>query len=231
MSCQTTNVFQNFDNSSRSDLDSLAMFVDNYEHKLAVNDKISVSVDQHPDLSIGSIFEVYNSDAVYGKWVLIDVNGEATLPKIGKIVLAGLNVREAELLIAEKLTEYIKNPVVVVKALNWEVSVLGEVIIPGNYNMEKMNNSVLEYISKAGGFDTYASKKEVKLIRNAGGEMNVFVLDLTDYYAYQKHQVNLLPGDVIYIPTSRGKKLDQRSSTLLPFASFISALAIIVTLL
>ena len=230
-SCRTTNVFQNIDHMPLSSMDSLVRFSDSCEYRLRVNDKINVSVDQHPDLSIGSIFEVYNSDEVYGKWVLIDVEGAATLPKLGKVILAGLTIREAEQAIRDHLSVYIKNPVVVVKVLNWEVSVLGEVIIPGNYNLEKMNNSILSYISKAGGFDAYAKKNEIQLIRNEGDGLKVYPIDLTDYYTYRLYQINLQPGDVIYVPSAKGKKLDQRSSTLLPFASFISALAIIVTLL
>lgn len=230
-SCRTTNVFQNVETVNASSLDSLIRYSDTCEYRLQINDKINLSVDQHPDLSIGSIFEVYNSDEVYGKWVIIDVDGKATLPKLGKIVLAGLTIREAEVKIADLLSTYIKNPVVVVKALNWEVSVLGEVIIPGNYKIEKMNNSVLSYISKAGGFDAYAKKNAIQLIRNEADGLKVYPLDLTDYDSYRYAQINLLPGDVIYVPSARGKKLDQRSSTLLPFASFISALAIIVTLL
>ena len=224
-------MFQNVNYTSSTSLDSLPHFNDSEEYHIRVNDKISLSVDQHPDLSIGSIFEVYNSDEVYGKWVLIDVEGKATLPKLGKVKLAGLTIREAELKVAQLLGDFIKNPVVVIKVLNWEVSVLGEVITPGNYNIEKMNNSILEYISKAGGFDAYAQKEKIQLIRNESEGLKVYVLDLTDYKSYRYHQVNLKPGDVIYVPSARGKKLDQRSSTLLPFASFISALAIIVTLL
>ncbi|MDA3854376.1 MAG: polysaccharide export protein, partial [Bacteroidales bacterium] len=223
-SCKTTNVFENYRNETALELDSLIMFQDTVEYKLAINDKISISVDEHPDLSIGSIFGVYNSDEVYGKWVLIDVNGEATLPKIGKIPLAGLSLREAEVRIAELLLEYIKNPIVVVNVMNWQVSVLGEVIIPGNYSIEKMNNSLLDYISKAGGFDAYAKKADVRLIRGLGPDMKVYIIDMTDFYTYHKHQVNLQPGDVIYVPSSNGKKLDERASTLLPYASFISAL-------
>ncbi len=230
-SCSTTNVFQNVDSDQGSGLDTLTLFTDTFEYRLAVNDKISLSVDQHEDLSIGSIFSIYNSDEVYGKWVLIDINGEAVFPKIGKIKLAGLTLREAEDSIAALLTTYVKNPIVVVKALNWEVSVLGEVIAPGSYNIEKMNNSVLQYIAKAGGFDAYANKKKIQLVRNYDGVLKVYELDLTDYYSYSAHQINLMPGDVIHVPSTRGKKLDQRSSTLLPFASFISALAIILTFL
>jgi len=214
-----------------SEIDSLPKVYQQFEYKLNVNDKISVSVDQHPDLSIGSIFEVYNSDAVYGKWVLIDMNGEAILPKIGKVKLAGLSTREAELLITNRLSEYIVTPIVVVKVHNWEVSVVGEVISPGAYTIEKMNNSVIEYITKAGGLDAYANKKNIKLIRNNGQQPQVITIDFTDYSDLTATQLNLMPGDIIYIPTTRGKKLDQRSSTLLPFASFISALAIVITLL
>lgn len=230
-SCKTTNLFETSHTPNAISIDSLPVISDNLEHKLKPNDKISVSVSDHDDLSIGSIFGPYNSDDVYGKWVLIDTEGEATLPKVGKIKLAGLTLREAELKTASIYGEFIVNPIVVITVHNWEVTLLGEVIIPGVYSIEKMNNTMIEYIGKAGGFDAYANMKEVQLIRKNGRDLEQYIFDLTNLDGYTQLQVNLHPDDVIYIPSTRGKKLDQRVSTLLPFASFISALAIIATLI
>lgn len=228
-SCKTTNLFETSRTPNTIGVDSLPVVSDNLEHKLKSNDKISVSVSGHDDLSIGSIFGPYNSDDVYGKWVLIDIEGSATLPKVGKVKLAGLTVHEAELKIATIYGERIVNPIVVITVHNWEVTLLGEVIIPGVYSIEKMNNTMIEFIGKAGGFDAYANMKEVKLIRKNGSDLEQYVFDLTNLDEYTKLQVNLYPDDVIYIPSTKGKKLDQRASTLLPFASFISALAIVAT--
>lgn len=229
-SCRTMNLFEESPDVYVGDLDSLVKVTDKYEHKLRASDKINLSVSGHEDLSIGSIFNVYNSNHVYGKWVLIDVDGYVTIPEIGKIKLAGLTLREAEIKIAKLYETYIVDPIVVVQALNWEVTVIGEVIKPGVFHMEKMNNTILEYISKAGGFDSYADMTNIKLMRQEDNVLKQYNFDLTNLQQYSKAQANLFPGDIIIISTTRGKKLDRRVTTLIPYASFFSALAILFTI-
>jgi ActR/RegA family two-component response regulator len=43
----------------------------NYKHHIQIDDKLSTSVRGHDNLSIGSLFGIYNSNEVYGKWVLL----------------------------------------------------------------------------------------------------------------------------------------------------------------
>lgn len=229
-SCRTMNFFENTPEAYLGDITELVKVSDTYEHKLKASDKINLSVSGHEDLSIGSIFNVYNSNHVYGKWVLIDVDGYATIPEIGKVKLAGLTLREAELKIAKLYESYIVDPIVVVQAHNWEITVIGEVIKPGVFQMEKMNNTMLEYISKAGGFDSYADITNIKLMRQEQDTLRQYNFDLTDLKEYSNSQANLYPGDVIIISSTSGKKLDRRIATLIPYASFFSALAILFTI-
>lgn len=197
-----------------------------WEYSLRSDDKLSISVWQHDDLSVGSIFDIYNSNEVYGRWLMIDVQGNIDVPQLGKIAVGGLTLNQAEKLIAKRLTKFINDPIVVVKVLNREVTVLGEVRTPGNFTLEKERNTLLELIGKAEGFEGYANLKKVSIMRND----EQLVIDLTAMTELQKMNLIVQNGDVIYIPTRRGKVLDKKAPTLIPFASVLTSAAIVTSI-
>jgi len=157
---------------------------------------------------------------------MIDMEGNIDVPQLGKIAVGGLTLNEAEKLIAEKLTAYINDPIVVVKVLNREVTVLGEVRTPGNFTLEKERNTLLELIGKAEGFEGYANLKKVSIMRND----DQLVVDLTEMTELQKMNLIVQNGDVIYIPSRKGKVLDKKAPTLIPFASVLTSAAIVTSI-
>ena len=61
-SCKTVNLFEGEQNHS-----AFKHIDHNYQHVLAPDDKISISVWNHDDLSIGSSFSIYNTNESFGK--------------------------------------------------------------------------------------------------------------------------------------------------------------------
>lgn len=187
------------------------------------DDKLNVSIWNHDDLSIGSIYGVYNSNEVYGKWVLVNENGCIPLPSLGNVKVEGLTIQNVSDTLISLYNKTIQSPIIHVRLLNKEVGVLGEVRKPGNYILEKEKNSILEILSKAEGFDFYANKKRVKLIRKENNQSNEYLLDFRDEYIPYLNTLYLKPGDVVYIESKRGKVLDKKAPTILPLASLITA--------
>ena len=223
-SCATQNLFHRENTSSYASLDSLAL-QGSAQHTIRPDDKISVSIWNHDDLSIGSIFGIYNSNEVYGKWVLVDQAGYISLPKIGRVNVNGMTVTACEAKLRTAYAEYIREPIIVVKVLNREVTVLGEVKSPGVFLLEKEKNTLFETIGRAGGLDFYANKKEVKFIRNE----KEYLLDLTKMEDFEQNNLVLQSGDIIYVPTRKGKTLDKKAPTLLPIASILTTVVVILT--
>lgn len=193
-------------------------------HVLRVDDKITVSVWDHNDVSLGSIFSIYSVSESFGKWVLIDSLGNAMLPKLGSIHLKGMTCLEAGSTIAEMLQSDLVDPIVVVKVINKEVTVLGEVKTPGNYLIDKEHNTITELIGKAEGFLQYAKTNKVQLIRND----IVYTIDLSVHSAYST--LNVKADDVIFIPAKKAKSFDLSIQRIIPFASAVTAVAIFITL-
>src|SRR6478752_1117870 len=93
--CKSSNLLGR--NTNHGDVKELLAEVDSgkYEYIIKPDDKISVSIWNNEEISVGSIFGIYNSNEVYGKWVLVDVLGDVALPKIGKVKLSGLTCKSA----------------------------------------------------------------------------------------------------------------------------------------
>lgn len=225
-SCATQNVY-NYEKGLTHD----SLLLSKASYRLRVDDKISLSIWDHDDLSIGSLYGIYNSNQVYGKWVLVDRAGEITLPRIGRVLVVGKTIRETEDTLNKLLSKSIVNPILKLQVLNREISILGEVKNPGTLLLEKETNPIMETIARAGDFDFYADKRAVRLIRQTPEGPVMFQLDFTKMPDLFKSQIMVQPGDVIYIPTKKGKMLDKKAPTLIPFTSVVTTLAILATLI
>jgi len=194
-------------------------------HRLKYNDKITVSIWNHEKISIGSLYSVFNSNESFGKWILIDSCGMVSLPKLGAVEIGGLTIDEAERFLESSYSEFIIAPIVNIKVLNWEVTILGEVNSVGNYLIDKEANSIIEMIGKAEGFTTHSNLKKVKLVRQGIS----YQIDLTENDP-RLYKLNLADGDILFVPQKRSKKVTENVPILIPISSLITALAIGFTL-
>lgn len=212
------------------DSDSVFMFKPNYEYRIRKDDKITMSIWDHDDLSVGSLFGIYNSNEVYGKWVLVDARGQVTLPRIGNFTIEGMTVIEAKDSLAKLYGKWVVNPIIEVKVINKEINVLGEVKTPGKFVVDKDNNTIFDIVARAGDFDFYANKKCVKIIRQDGLSVKMINVDLTHADNYLNRNIQVLPGDMVIVPSKKNKEFDKRISTIIPIVSSISALALMLGL-
>lgn len=225
-SCKSINIFQK-DSSNNKDSSSFELLDQNYAHVLVPDDKLSLSIWNHDDLSIGSVYSIYNTNESFGKWILIESDSTASIPYAGPLKIAGLTINEAETKVAKKLAAYVKNPIVELRVLNREVTILGEVNAPGNYLLEKELNTLVEYIGKAQGLNFYADSKNIQVIRNDIS----YTVDLTSLSDFNKKNIYLQARDIIYIPAKKGKKLDMKAPILIPFASVLTSIGVLISVL
>lgn len=203
----------------------------NYQYKIRRDDKISISVWGEDNLSVGSVYGIYNSNEVYGKWLMVDTNGTIEMPKIGTINVLGKTIPEVKEMLKTGLKKWLVNPIVDVKVLNKEIIVLGEVRNPNTVAIDKDHVSLLEMISKTGGFEFYANLKSVKILRQEGENVKVTNLDLTAGDTILNTNIQLHPGDIVIVPSKKNKDFDKRIATIIPLTTTISAAAIIMGVL
>ena len=81
---------------------------------------------------------------------LVDSKGDIDFPILGKINVDGLTCNELSDLLKERISVYAKSPLVTVRILNFKISVLGEVNIPGTKNIQNERISILDALGMAG---------------------------------------------------------------------------------
>jgi len=146
-------------------------------------------------------------------------NGYISMPLIGEVKVAGLTIKQAEDVIAEKLREYYTHPVVsvILKSPTLPyVSVFGEVLRPGAVEYQR-GLRITDYIALAGGPTSRANLKKVKVVRSQRGEIVTSTIDvdriLKKGITVQNYE--LKSGDWIYV----SKKFTINWTAVLQFAT------------
>lgn len=121
-------------------------------------------------------------------------------PVVGLIDLKGCNVRMAKERIREAISKTLTGFTLTVRLTTNTFSILGEVNKQGAYTMSRDQMTVFDAISMAGGFTSYARRREVKLLRkNDKGEVETHVLDMTKGAFIESDYYYIYPNDVLYV--------------------------------
>ena len=134
--------------------------------------------------------------------VAVRPDGKLSYPLVGEVMANGLTVSALTDVLTKGVSEYIHNPKVTVNVLKFHttrVYVLGEVVRPGMYEIERQHN-LLDAIGIAGGHTKNAAKKKVFIIRRGQSEAPI----KANYDSILKkgdlsQNVLLSDGDVVYL--------------------------------
>ena len=227
--CRTQNLFVGDPDRDRHPVtaaDSLLLFNPDYQYTIRKDDKVSISVWGHDDLSVGSTYGIYNSNEVYGKWLMVDAEGSIEVPRFGHMQVENMTLLQLKRRIKDSVSQLLVNPIVDVKVLNREISMMGEFKSPATIKIDKERNYLLDLIAQAGGFDAYADKSCIKVFRQRGEDAHIITVDLTSRGDYRYKNLPLYPGDIVIAPSRGYKEFDRRVSVIIPFTSAMTASAI-----
>jgi len=167
-----------------------------------------------------------NSTYQYLNSYPVDPEGYLNFSFIEKLEVEGLTVREVEKVLQETLNEYFKDVTVVVKLVNFQVTVLGEVENEGKYTINEERINLLQSIALAGGIKEFGDRENVSLIRHSKNGSRVHYLDLTNKKILESDLYHIQPGDVIYVKSLKSKSFTYET---FPYSVLLSSMAIIVS--
>lgn len=143
------------------------------------------------------------ANPVYG--FRVDASGQVQLPLVGAMKVAGLTTDDVARQLSASLVEYMKNPIVSVRILNFKISVLGDVMKPDVYTVQNEHININEALSMAGDLNITAKRTDVLLIREENGLRQYIPIDLTRKDVFDSPYYYLHNNDVIYVDADKTK--------------------------
>ena len=140
-----------------------------------------------------------NPTYLYLNSYVIDEQGYINFSFVDKMYVRGLSIEEVKALIQKTLNEYFKETTVIVRLVNFNITVLGEVKSPNSFTIDKDQINIFQALGMAGGITNFANIQEVKIVRQTLKGSDVYVFDLTQKDILQSDFFYLMPNDVVYI--------------------------------
>jgi polysaccharide export outer membrane protein len=162
---------------------------------------------------------------------LVSEEGEIELPLMGRQSVVGLTNSQAAAQIRTKLLDYLKEPTVNVRNLNFQISVSGEVARPSLFSIPNERISLPAALGLAGDITIFGRRDNVLVIREEDGKRTFTHLDLTKRDVFKSPYYYLHPNDVVYVEPGKSRIANaDRTYQLLPIViSALSFIAIIVS--
>ena len=166
--------------------------------------------------------------------ILVNQQGNIEFPRVGVIHAEGLTKNQLAEKIKSKIGPELTNTSVIVRFLNFRITVLGEVGRPGDLTIRTEKLTLLEALGMAGDITEFGKKKEVKILRENNGRRQLGIIDLTSQTMFESPYYQLQQNDVIMVEQTRFKVQDlerQRISNQISLVTgVITAAAVIISL-
>jgi len=141
-------------------------------------------------------------DATMSANTMVLSDGTVEYPLIGKVKLSGKTPSEAAAILANRMHEYVRHPVITVSITQLaqpNVLVLGDVKNPGKYNLPS-DGRLTDAIAAAGGLvNTNGSFPDARVADAEGKVTNVSLQQLLQN-GQSGLDMTLAEGDVVYVP-------------------------------
>jgi polysaccharide export outer membrane protein len=136
---------------------------------------------------------------------LTDANGFIEFPILGKLKVGGLSRSEVLQLLQQKISVYIKNPIINLRVMNFKVSVQGEVNLPGTYPVASDRITLIEALTMAKDLTIYGKRNNILIIREIDGVKSYNRVDITSADFIHSPFYYLAQNDVVYVEPIKTK--------------------------
>ncbi len=198
----------------------------------SLNPEASAFFNPHPAQPLTAAPSTLNSTTPLPAYngYLVAPDNTITLPLIGKVAVAGLTNVQAASQIQTRLKDYLKEPTVSLRNLNFRITVLGEVARPSLFNISNEQISLPEALGLAGDLTVYGRRDNVLVIREENGKRTSVRLDLTRRDVFQSPYYYLHPNDVVYVEPVKARvasvdRVYQITPIVLSALSFLAIIA------
>lgn len=155
---------------------------------------------------------------------LVDEAGNINFPFVGNINVLNLTTAEASDKVQKAMSDYVPNTSIIVKYVDNQVTVVGEVQRQGMFTFTRDKLTIYEAIGLGGGITRYGNRKNVILIRSEGDKVVHYRMNLADSKIASKDTYYILPNDVIVVEPLKAVSSSYSNITYTTILSSITTL-------
>ena len=146
---------------------------------------------------------VWNEDALQQE-VMVLPDGTISFPLVGILKVSNSTPEEVQIELKEKLSRLIPDPEInltVQSVAGNNFFIIGKVNKPGMFPMNSPTD-VVQALSLAGGFTTYADSDDIQILRRTGEKQIIIKFDYSKIADGKALETNILlhSGDTIVVP-------------------------------
>ena len=165
---------------------------------------------------------------------LVDQNGNIEYPRVGVIYAEGLTKQQLADTMRTRLSNELTNPSVIVRFLNFRITVLGEVGHAGTISIPYEKVNIFEAIGLAGDIPFSGKKNTVRIIREVNGNREIGTIDLTAKNVFESPYFYLQQNDIVMVDPTKARVRSNEESIVtqrITFAlTFITTAALLYNL-
>ncbi len=224
---QKITFFENQPDSSWMQLNTIAL----PNSIIQPNDMLEIRIGGESEQTVQYITQYFGTPAGIPLDCLVDASGHIELPRLGKLFVSGMKRDSAAEMIRSRYAEFLINPVVSMRYMNFRFAVFGEVKNPGYFTIPNEKINLFEALSQAGGITQYSRLDNIKLIKDVNGNRTIISLNFNDQSILNTPYFYLDRYDMLYVAPSENKANSDNLARSLPIiTASISVLAIIISL-
>ena len=178
----------------------------NYPEPLIQKDDVLSIIVYSDAIDQGATDAMYNlANAGIGtastQGFLVDQEGYIQYPRIGKLKAEGLTKPQLSEEIRKRLTGPLSNPSVIIRLINFKITMLGEISRAGPITLPSEKVTILEAIGLAGDVNIYGKKDDIVVLRDGA----IGKIDLTSKKMFESPYYFLRQNDVVLVNPNKNK--------------------------
>ena len=220
------------------EFDKIEAELNNIEYKIDINDQLTFQLYTNNGFQLIDMFSANGSGNNQSQRIMQNIrtdNGSLYLvrqdslvefPIIGDINIVGKTIKETELYLENKLSEFYVDPFIVLGVSTKRIFLFngasgGEAVV---VNLLYNNMTLFEVLATAGGISASNSSKKIKIIRKTNDGNKIYNVDLSTIDGINKGNMIMQSHDIVYITPNfnLGSEIVQDINSVFSFISTIS---------
>jgi polysaccharide export outer membrane protein len=206
------------------------------EYKISPNDILEFSIYSNDGFKLVDLTSLNTSNMGYrfesNIQYFVEADGNVKLPILGRTMVSGMTIREAESFLEEKYAAYYVRPYVIMSVSNKRV-----IVFPGSAGDAKVipltnnNMTLIEALALAGGISDDGKARMVKLIRQNKQDKqkhDVYLIDLSVIAGIKQASMVLQANDIIYVEP-RKRYASRLLQEVAPIVSLLTSAFVLFT--